>query len=740
MATTLHSFADIFNAKFENEGESVTLQKIVIPIIQRDYAQGRKGPEVERVRTRFLNSLYEAVTDKPVTLDFVYGDIDKSGIMTPLDGQQRLTTLFLLHWYAAKKENIQTEDYSFLKRFSYETRYSARDFCEKLIDFTPSFDTELSKELADQPWFPLDWEKDPTINSMLVMLDSIQQVFSSVPDLWGKLNSNAITFYFLPIKDMGLTDELYIKMNSRGKPLTQFEHFKAELEHSLKEIDNSVQNRIIRKIDKDWTDMLWRYRGSDNITDDEFLRYFRFVCDIICYRNGGAPKGKSEDEFDLLKKYFSADNEDVNGNISTLEEFFDCWCVLAENDPDEFLKKYISYDHEPGKIRIDKRYKINIFEDCLRTYGEVSANNRNRLFPLNRIVLLYAIVIYLINRNKISSKQFSRRLRIINNLIQNSPDEISDSEFRTGGNRMPAILRQVDSIILNGVITDNELNFNQAQINEEIEKQVWSEENPDYAESMFELEDDTLLYGQIGIIGLEKPEYFKKFLSLLSCDRDATDCALLTIQPYFQKNARGWRYQLGSKIDKSWTELFHRGAAQGFDNTSEAVKKLISECEDITDEALLKMASDYLIRCEEDEKYDWRYYYIKYKSFRPGRYGKYCWNDYKNKPYEFLVMWAETFLSSNSRQPFLYEIDSKAIDKDNCGQNLLAGNKIVECLNNAYVVKDAVTKEEIKRIDIPQDESGIDSVDRIIFGKDVLEDYLVVPELQLSIKEASIES
>ena len=97
MSTTLHSFIDIFDANFGDGEDLVQLKKIEIPIIQRDYAQGRKNNDVDRVRRRFLESLYKAVTEKPIILDFVYGDIDKDGVMTPLDGQQRLTTLYLLH-------------------------------------------------------------------------------------------------------------------------------------------------------------------------------------------------------------------------------------------------------------------------------------------------------------------------------------------------------------------------------------------------------------------------------------------------------------------------------------------------------------------------------------------------------------------------------------------------------------------------------------------------------------------
>lgn len=392
MATTKHTFIDIFNTEFMVGEDTVQLKKIIIPIIQRDYAQGRRDEESSKVRTRFLKSLYEAVIEIPITLDFVYGDIDENGIMTPLDGQQRLTTLFLLHWYAAKRGNVKAEDYEFLKNFSYETRYSARDFCSYLIDFEPSFLMAVSKEIMDQSWFPLDWNKDSTIAAMLTMLDAIQVKFEAVDGLWEKLNEDAISFYFLPIKDMGLTDELYIKMNSRGKPLTTFEHFKAELEHEIKQIDDEICKRVMKKIDIDWTDMLWRYRGADNVIDDEFLRYLRFICDIICYKNGGTMQGKRLTEFDLLDEYFAAKNEKAEENILLMESFFDVWCINnLKEQPSSFITRFISTRHEPDKIMFEN--KPDLFDDCLRNYADVHGG-RNRAFPLNRIILLYAVVVY----------------------------------------------------------------------------------------------------------------------------------------------------------------------------------------------------------------------------------------------------------------------------------------------------------------------------------------------------------
>lgn len=717
MSTALHTFIDIFSSDFPVDGENVQLNKIVIPIIQRDYAQGRRDSNVERIRLRFLDSLKNAITNKPIALDFVYGDIDKNGVMTPLDGQQRLTTLFLLHWYAAKRESINKDEYGFLSNFSYETRYSARDFCDLIVNkYTPSFTQAISEEIIDQAWFPLDWTKDPTINSMLVMLDGIHNMFAEVPDIWNSLKNGAISFYFLPIKDMGLTDELYIKMNSRGKPLTQFEHFKAELEHGLRKIDENIAKRVMRKIDIDWTDMLWRYRGTDNVTDDEFLRYFRFICDIICYQSGGTTQGKSNDEFDLQKEYFSKESTDVLSNIKKLESYFDCWCNLDGLSPEEFISKFISYNHEPSKIKIESRYQLDIFGDCLRNYADVSGNG-NRSFPLNRIILLFAIVTYLQHRKEITENDFSRRIRIVNNLVQNSEDEISDSEHRTSGNRMPAILRQVEEIIVKGNINlaiEKSLNTN--QLREEVLKCEWLENNPDMAEALFELEDHDLLQGQISIVGLDNPEYFSRFRSLFYCEWDLIDCALMSIGQYGQKEKNGWRYQLGTSSQrnvKAWRTLFHKSANSGFEETKRILATLLSQKETFDNDFLKAIKNNFIEKSEAESIFDIRYYYIKYSYFRPGSYGKYTWNNYTSKPYELAVMLTETKWSENTYQPFLKLIDDDYLPRDYYGQYIILKNVYIECSNDAYLVKDNNSEDEVDRIHIEQNKNGIDVENRI---------------------------
>ena len=85
------------------EEESV----IMIPKVQRDYAYGRDEDKVREILDGMLTTMLDAVAnDTDEIFDFVYGGTfikrnNESSGLIPLDGQQRLTTLFLLHLYAS---------------------------------------------------------------------------------------------------------------------------------------------------------------------------------------------------------------------------------------------------------------------------------------------------------------------------------------------------------------------------------------------------------------------------------------------------------------------------------------------------------------------------------------------------------------------------------------------------------------------------------------------------------------
>lgn len=678
-----------------------TIKKIEIPRIQRDYAQGRTDDRVTRIREKFVSALNTALTEEQnLTLDFIYGNIDKKGILTLLDGQQRLTTLFLLHWYFAQTET----EIDLLKKFSYEIRPSTRDFCAKLLtEPFNSTDTDkyLSEKIKDQSWFPLSWSKDPSITSMLTMLDEIHKQFKETTISWETLSN--ITFYFLPLEDMGLTDDLYIKMNSRGKPLTDFEHFKAELDKQLSKLDNAQElaNRIRLKFDTTWTDLLWEYRNSDtetendNIVDDEFLRYIHFICDVIYYQNE-TDSHKQWNDFDLLKIFFTCndenDKEKIKQNFETLEKYFDCWCennlnkikVLNNNlenspfkTPNDFLSSFINK-------KIITTVGKDIFQNCLAKYTTPQ-------FDLKQFIFLYAVTYYLQQVDTIEYDKFVRRIRIINNLIQNSSNEITKKRIKN-------ILKHVEEILKEGEVKEKDNTFNKYQLREEKQKIELLKLLPEYTDvedhklqytdALFELEDHKLLYGQISILfdfehienitnNCIKTAY--KFISLFKCDFDKIDCALMSIGNYSQriKEEYGWRwrYQFATKTDpswKAWKELFHQNDINSksdddnpesdFAKTRKILLTLLGEInntEKTEIEPLLEQKKDdFINKYHTDKLYPFEYYYIKYDTFRQGN-GNF--HKYDGSEYAYHV-----FTGSNAKttyNPFLREACGELFNK-----------------------------------------------------------------------------
>lgn len=727
-----HTLIELFTPK---DDETIKLQSIEIPSIQRDYAQGRANADVTRIRVRFLSALYDALThNAPITLDFVYGDINSNGKLIPLDGQQRLTTLFLLHWYIARHEGIENDEIEFLSHFSYATRYSAREFCKHLVGFIPAdFTIEaISDDIIDQSWMPIDWQHDPTIRSMLTMLDDIHIRFKDTSGLWPILKDGAISFYFLALKDMGLTDELYIKMNSRGKPLTEFEHFKAEWENHIGVLSPETKQRVSLAIDTKWTDILWAMRTESETVDSEFVRYFRFLCDILRYRKGVNVKDDKGDIFDIEESLFGPTAENVLANVDFIEKGFNCW---ISTDPVTLFDTFLTTKgHTPGKVcttgwRKDDGYSTNLFEACCRIYGDM-LTTRARSFQLGHVLLLYAFIVYLQNKATILNDQFARRIRFVVNLTKGS-------EFEMRDDRMARNLAQVERIILTGSIPEELRNggLNEKQINEELAKNDWLVTYPDLAESLFKLEDHELLYGAIRAIGLDHIDWTDRFYSLFKCNRGLVNRALLTQGDYSMSTRE--RYQLGSvNFPETTWRLIFRNSVESITNTRNALLSLLGKAETFTDEFLQSIIDDYLASTTQ---FDWRYYFIKYPAIHLGRYGMFRWNGHDchdKSSYNILSMWTEKNISGRNWNIFLrllserikeqhpglsIHLGSYAFAGDGDKLELTFAGKLVAFENNALIVytpsEDPTTGNrvftELSRIQIRQTEDKKDIQDRI---------------------------
>lgn len=660
-----YTFIDLFRG---TEGGGEALNGIEIPLIQRDYAQGRDMPKVEDIRRRFVGALKKAlINNEPITLDFVYGEIDNNRTLIPLDGQQRLTTLFLLHWYIARREGVSEDKLAFLTKFSYATRYSAREFCKRLVspDYQPDFNRDrLSDEITDQSWMPLDWENDPTISAMLRMIDYIHVMFNnSCNNLWPRLEAGCISFYFLPIKQLGATDDLYIKMNSRGKPLTEFENVKAEWEACIKAISPSImpqqdaeqlQHRIEQKMDLDWTDLLWPYRNgqtgssADDVVDDKFIRYLRFLTDIIYYKDEELKKNSS-DILSIVEDLFRG-SEKAPEHLEFIERGFDCWLHV---DIEHLFNTYLTTTptaSDPQKCVVAA--PVNVFAQACYTYGDM--NGRTRLFPIGRSVMLYAFLYYLQHKETISDTQFARRIRIITNLIK-------QSEYELREDNMPNLLRQTEYILTHGDVEEGYLSFNANQLAEEHEKAVWLQTHADKADTLCRLENHPLLQGAIRVIGLDHIDFTDRFYSLFACDHSLVNRALLSIGDYALLVNN--RFQIGSgsaDFDSSWRAIFST-SQQGIAPKRDVLLALLSQSQHFTNDMLQSVIDRYL---RETREYDWRHYLVKYDAMRPERYGMYFWdeeNPHEKRGYNILMMWTEKSISGRNYNIFLKALNERLL-------------------------------------------------------------------------------
>lgn len=615
----MKSYVTTYNSLFARRAaDAPVVERIEIPIIQRDYAQGRDSPAVARIRANFLDVLHDALTTgSPISLNFVYGDV-VGGTLRPLDGQQRLTTLFLLHWYLAWRADRLEQEQGW-KRFEYATRPSAGRFCRCLVESKPPSGANLCAWFKDQHWFLHTWQHDPSIQAMLVMIEAIHARFAEADCVaaWERLvdaKQPAISFHLLPIEQMGLSEDLYIKMNSRGKPLTPFENFKARFEQVL---EHSCPNRVeefAQKVDGTWADLLWPFRGDDDIVDDEFLRYFVFVTEVCAWHDGEQP---SADEETLAERVYGPGNATAAAHLDFLIRAFDAW---VDADTDAVFSE--TFALTPARLDSEDTSKVVLFGmqgSTVNLFIECCREQVRRSWP--RTLLLYAVLLHRLH----DTEAFPRRLRMLRNLI-----EASSSELRA--ERMPALLADVRRLIVEGGL-EGISSFNQAQVADEQLKVELLSKSPALDRHVFHLEDHPLLRGCLAVFELDAAVFERRaraFHDLFAVPNllPTITGALLAAGDYSQRINHRF-LQLGSGSEPSqWRGEILTGSSRA--NLSEVRGPLgrlldaVAGREGDLRAALESFTRGWLDSKDAETGLGWRWYFVRYPEMRAGRSGIYA--------------------------------------------------------------------------------------------------------------------
>jgi hypothetical protein len=665
-------------------------KNIIIPKVQRDYAYGRQEKKVQDVLDGMLTSIIKAVIDDgSVILDFVYGGTyvrksDKNVGLIPLDGQQRLTTLFLLHFYASllgdeEGNPIRQEDVEMLTRFRYETRQSATEFCINLIrsirpnllnNYKPE-NSNIKALIVDDALYLSTYDNDPTIMSMLNVLDMIEKKCAELgaltlnPCLWRCLMERRnIEFYKLSLDNFGLTDDLFIKMNARGKKLTAFEIFKSDMIAVIKQVDEKLKDDFSKDMDTKWIDIAWDYtdktinekRQPLDITNDADMKYamlFHNIFRVEYFRRGLGAGGQDEQD---INKIF----EDEEGIASVKDMLEVLHSIHTNGGFSAFWDKYFYFSGDTvgdgNLIRLFwKQKQSSVFEIAMQ--GELT---------VQEVVYMYSM--YLLYKKCADEMTKKRCLRIIRNLMTAN---VRADDART--NKLYGFLVEVKYIVdHNGIDTyydkDSGLNIDGNEHKLAFIQNVWNEEyvkqtylSSECYEKLLRYENHQILQCSLSLfmdyclktdsLKGNKParpldttklfEMLKKFETIYSNDytnyfhqiRTALldkEIEYMQYDDYMNRSDDKRRYFITKQTELS--DFYIKYAQR---HNQESILKMLEK---------MPLPSKFLTTedlCKHFDIRDWKYYIAKYpeqSTHQWTRYGIGVWDDFSKYPLDLILL------------------------------------------------------------------------------------------------------
>lgn len=403
----------------------------IVPEIQREYVWGQN----EEVISRFLDSIIEKIglvcdqcgnpkknskmnvgflyTYKPSYVTYSHERYLDENI---IDGQQRFTTLILLLFYCALKED-RTEDFKDVIRleadlemaFDYKVRNLTHIFLLQLINKVGKID-DLKLIFEDKTtWFLSDFKTDVTIDSLVKALKIIDKKFVSKNEIYFDYILNNIKFYHFRTEATNQGEELYITMNARGESLSKNEENKAVLM-----LDDSSLVEFGKKWE-DWQDFFWKNRDKSNpnanadIGFNEFLRWIQIIEMTLTDSEVDTEEDEKISEESLTKEIITLIQGD---KIILKKEYFSI---------EKIEKYFVAIQYLFEKYYSDIEYKKK-YDDII----DYTIIKKRYLHPKNKTIeqsesFVFIPVLYYVfkmqkSNRPINNQNVFRLLRFLNNL------------------------------------------------------------------------------------------------------------------------------------------------------------------------------------------------------------------------------------------------------------------------------------------------------------------------------------
>lgn len=260
------------------------LEQFIIPEIQRDYVW--EPADVADLLGYLCEGFEGGKADVPyLGFIYAYGDRDFVRKYFLIDGQQRLTTIFLLliagYAYDGKKMPEYLFDREQLK-LDYKVRQSTHDFLTDLVAHCHKGPLALDFSVTDQVWYHDNYNNDRSIRHMIRNFEFIRGWLKDLPDVAGFIafaeERLELSYYDIPDGRQG--EDLYIYMNSRGRQLEPNETLKAK--YLARVTDKKHWGAEWER----WQDLFWKFRLQRPDADEGFNDFLKMAQLIEMSRQG----------------------------------------------------------------------------------------------------------------------------------------------------------------------------------------------------------------------------------------------------------------------------------------------------------------------------------------------------------------------------------------------------------------------------------------------------------------------
>ncbi len=260
--------------------------KIIIPDLQRDYCWGTTfDKDGKNLVERFIENITDN-KDKELNLGLLYGYEAPLGHIQLCDGQQRITTLFLLLGMLNRKSNdvfrrlliSETEENDDWEPYlQYAIRENSLYFLSDLTRFffIENKDVAVS-EIRRQPWYFKDYDLDPSIQSMIAAMEKIETIINERSidcATFGIYIIENLSFLYYDMENRTKGEETFVVINTTGEPLSATQNLKPLL---IGRQAKDKQDECAQRWEQ-WEQFFWKNRGKNDTADNGLKEFFRWI-------------------------------------------------------------------------------------------------------------------------------------------------------------------------------------------------------------------------------------------------------------------------------------------------------------------------------------------------------------------------------------------------------------------------------------------------------------------------------